>query len=110
MDEHASYNQGFNGPLHMAHNDPNRRPHTMQVRYPPYDGNYRGPFDHNSPFSYFPLFPEPPTSDGIFRNHPGKPSDNQFTEEEVDKEYLRRENMSILNSDVDGAYTTLELI
>ena len=58
MDELANYNQGFNGPLHMAHNDPIRRPHTMQVSYQPYDGNYRGPFDLNSPFSYFPLVPE----------------------------------------------------
>ena len=85
MDELASYNQGFIGPLHMAHNDPIRRPHTMQVRYQPYDGNYRGPFDHNSPFSYFPLFPEPATLDGIFRNAPGIPSDIQFTEAEVDQ-------------------------
>ena len=37
-------------------------------------------------------------------------SDDQFTEEEIDNDYRRKENISILNSDVNGAFSTLELI
>ena len=51
MNEHTSYNQGYNGPIGI-----DRRLHTMEIEYSLYTLDYNGPFMSSSPFSYFHLF------------------------------------------------------
>ena len=106
MQEEGPYNNCYLG----ARYSPDQRAHTLEIPYSTFPVLYHGPFEPESPFSYFTQIPQPPTLDNIYTSHPSPTLTSPFTEKEVTADITRRENIRILNTNVGGAYTYQELI
>ena len=106
MNEEGPYNGSYLGARHS----PEEKKHILEIPYRTTPLLYNGPFQKDSPFSYFTTLPQPPTRDSIYASHPLPTLSASFTEEEINSDYARRENMRVLNTNVGGAYTTPELL
>jgi len=92
----------YNGSFLRARYTSEEREHILEIPYSTTPLLFHGPFEPESLFSYFTMIPQPPTQDNIYTSHPLPTLTEPFTEEEVNADLARRENMRVLNTNVGG--------